>query len=64
MSDKKAGDYAWLDISVENAPQLRDFYKKVLGWQVEEVSMGSYSDFSMVNPNSGEAVTGICHGLQ
>lgn len=61
MSDKKPGDYAWLDISVENAQQLRDFYKKVLGWQVEEVSMGSYSDFSMVNPNSGEAVTGICH---
>ncbi|QOL24360.1 VOC family protein [Thalassotalea sp. LPB0316] len=61
MSDKKVGDFAWLDISVENAPQLRDFYQKVIGWQVEEVSMGNYSDYSMVNPNTKEPVSGICH---
>lgn len=61
MPDKKAGDYAWLDISVDNANELSSFYQKVLGWEVEEISMGTYSDYSMVNPNTKEAVSGICH---
>ena len=54
-------DYAWLDISVDNANELSSFYQKVLGWEVEEISMGTYSDYSMVNPNTKEAVSGICH---
>jgi predicted enzyme related to lactoylglutathione lyase len=60
MTDK-IGEMAWLDLSVGNAPQVKDFYQNVIGWQVEEVSMGDYSDFSMNNPESGEPVTGICH---
>lgn len=61
MPDKTAGDYAWLDISVDNASELKSFYQKVLGWKAEDISMGEYSDYSMNNPNSNEPVAGICH---
>lgn len=64
MSDEsQVGKIGWIDISVDDATGLRDFYKKVVGWQVEEVSMGKYSDYSMAMPANGEAVTGICHAL-
>lgn len=55
------GKIGWLDITVDDAEGLRDFYSKVVGWQVEEVSMGDYADYSMAMPASGDAVAGICH---
>lgn len=62
MSDERqVGKVGWIDISVDDATGLRDFYRKVVGWQSEDVSMGDYSDYSMLMPGSGEAVTGICH---
>ncbi len=62
MSDgNQVGKIGWIDISVDDATGLRDFYEKVVGWKTEDVSMGDYSDFSMAMPGTGEAVTGICH---
>lgn len=62
MSDgNQVGKIGWIDISVDDAPGLRDFYKAVVGWQTEDVSMGDYSDYSMAMPETGDAVTGICH---
>lgn len=55
------GKIGWVDMSVDDADGLRDFYSRVVGWQVEEVGMGDYSDYSMKMPASGEAVAGICH---
>lgn len=55
------GKIGWMDITVDDADGMRDFYSKVVGWQVEEVGMGDYSDYSMTMPASGEAVAGICH---
>lgn len=55
------GKIGWVDITVDDADGMRDFYSKVVGWQVEEVGMGDYSDYSMTMPASGEAVAGICH---
>lgn len=60
MSDKQ-GDMAWMDLTVPNAEQVKDFYQQVIGWEVEEVSMGDYNDYSMNSPINKEAVTGICH---
>ena len=60
MSDKIA-EQAWLDLTVENASATKDFYQQVIGWQVEEVSMGDYSDYSMNSPVTNEPVAGICH---
>lgn len=62
MSDtNQVGKIGWIDITVDDATGLRDFYKEVVGWKTENVSMGEYSDYSMAVPESGEAVTGICH---
>jgi len=48
-------------MTVDDADGLRDFYKSVVGWGTEAVSMGDYSDYSMTSPSTGEAVSGICH---
>lgn len=55
------GEMAWLDLSVQNAAEVKDFYQHVVGWKSEEVSMGEYQDYAMLTPGSGDAVAGICH---
>ena len=60
MSDK-IGEMAWLDLTVENANDVKNFYQKVIGWEVEETPMGDHSDYTMKIPDTGEAVSGICH---
>lgn len=63
MSDESAigtGRLGWLDLTVEDAQGVRDFYSAVVGWQAEGVSMGEYEDFTM-KPPDGDAVAGICH---
>lgn len=62
MADKpEVGSVGWIDLTVEEAPRIRDFYRRVTGWRVENVSMGDYDDFSMLTPGSGEAKAGVCH---
>ncbi len=62
MTDNtQVGKIGWIDMTVDDADGLRDFYKSVVGWETEAVSMGDYSDYSMTLPASGEAVSGICH---
>jgi len=55
------GTINWTDLTVANAEGVRDFYRDVVGWKVEEVSMGEYADFSMRSPINGATVAGICH---
>lgn len=62
MSDSsQVGKIGWIDMTVDDADGVRDFYKAVVGWGSEDVSMGDYSDYSMTLPGSGDAVSGICH---
>ncbi len=56
----ETGKIGWIDMTVEDADGLRDFYKHVAGWNVQDVSMGDYSDYSML-AGDGTAVAGICH---
>ena len=60
MKDK-AGKIAWIDLTIPNAEEVKDFYKNVVGWEDEPVSMGEYNDFNMLPKNDDEPVTGICH---
>ena len=61
MSDApRLGHLGWLDLTVEDAPRLRDFYAAVAGWSVLECPMEGYSDYVMQAPD-GEAVAGVCH---
>ncbi|MFN0172953.1 MAG: VOC family protein [Bryobacteraceae bacterium] len=50
-----------MDLTVENAEEVRSFYQKVTGWTFTEVGMGGYSDYSMNTPESGKTVAGVCH---
>ncbi len=64
MSDTQKpeiGKISWIDLTVEDATGIQDFYCEVIGWQAQDRSMGVYNDFDIQTPNSGETVTGICH---
>lgn len=57
----KIGEMAWLDITVDDAESLRDFYQKVIGWKADPVSMGEYDDFTMMPIEGDQPAAGICH---
>lgn len=54
------GRLGWLDLTVDAAPEVRDFYSRVIGWKPEGVEMDGYDDFNMLD-DTGEPVAGICH---
>ncbi|MEM9333956.1 MAG: VOC family protein [Pseudomonadota bacterium] len=55
------GKAGWIDMTVVNAEQMRDFYADVVGFDVDATDMGGYEDFTMKIPATGDAVVGICH---
>jgi len=57
----KPGTITWCDLTVSDAPRLRDFYRDVIGWEPRAESMGEYEDFSMVVPGTGDVAAGVCH---
>lgn len=57
----QTGKIGWVDITVDDADGLRDFYADVVGLVPDPVSMGDYDDFNMTMPANGDAVCGICH---
>ena len=63
MSEGKpeVGSIGWIDLTIENAEEIRDFYTTVVGWKAGEVGMGDYSDFTMNTPDTGAATAGVCH---
>ena len=60
MNGPPAGTIAWRDLTVDDAPGIRDFYRDVVGWEPSPVDMGEYSDFNMLDAR-GNAMAGICH---
>lgn len=60
MSDN-IGKIGWIDMTVDNADSLRDFYQAVVGWEVADTDMGDYSDYTMMSPGDGDAIAGVCH---
>jgi uncharacterized protein len=54
------GLVGWVDLTVDDAPAVRDFYRAVIGWEYREVDMDGYADYSMTTME-GQDVTGICH---
>ncbi len=57
----EVGTIGWVDLTVANAGDVKDFYRQVVGWSTSAVDMGGYSDFCMNAPGSGTTVAGICH---
>ena len=50
----------WLDMTVEDADKVSQFYADVMGWRRQTVEMGDYIDFVMLKPD-GSPAGGICH---
>ena len=57
----KIGSIGWIDLAVENAGEVRDFYRAVTGWAAEDVKMDGYQDYCMSPPDGDGPVAGICH---
>jgi uncharacterized protein len=55
------GFVGWVDLTVEDAPRVRDFYREVVGWETSDVDMGGYSDYWMLPPGGSGPVAGVCH---
>lgn len=60
MEKPKIGQIMWHDLTVPDATAVSEFYKKVVGWDIEPVNMGEYDDFCMKD-ETGETVSGVCH---
>lgn len=57
----EVGSIGWFDLTVENADEVREFYRRVVGWTETPLDMGGYSDHCMNQPGDGKTVAGICH---
>jgi len=55
------GKIEWVDLTIGNAEEVKDFYKAVVGWRETSVRMDGYKDYNMVAVDSDEGVAGICH---
>ncbi|MBD3298511.1 MAG: VOC family protein [candidate division Zixibacteria bacterium] len=55
------GSIGWVDLTVDDADGIRDFYKRVAGWTHSDVSMGDYSDYAMNRPDDGTPTAGVGH---
>jgi uncharacterized protein len=60
-SKPEVGTITWFDLTVPNAEKVRDFYTNVVGWKPENVEMGGYNDFTMMTPETGNPIAGVCH---
>lgn len=58
------GRIAWMDLTVSNASETRDFYQAVIGWSAQEVEItdgdSRYADFNMI-ADDGTPLAGVCH---
>lgn len=50
----------WIDLTVDDAERVRDFYVAVAGWRADPVSMGDYDDYNLCTED-GTPVAGVCH---
>jgi len=63
MTQSGMGRIVWTDLTIPNAPQVRDFYAQVFGWGIQNVDMGDHNDFTMTDSASGDGLVGVCHAL-
>lgn len=57
-----AGTIGWIDLTADNATELRSFYHDVIGWHSEAVTVEDHEDF-VVGPHGGQPMAGLCHAL-
>lgn len=58
---QETGTIVWHDLTVGDAPAVRDFYSAVVGWTATPHGMGDYDDYVMHTADTGDTVAGVCH---
>ncbi len=63
MESKKTriGTIGWIDLTVDNAEEVREFYEQVTGWKSSPVAMGGYNDHCLHTSDNPNPVAGLCH---
>ena len=56
-----SGSIVWHDLTIDNATEVRDFYKKVVGWEHDDHSMGAYNDYVLHPAGDSNTAVGVCH---
>ncbi|HEY2431844.1 MAG TPA: VOC family protein [Vicinamibacterales bacterium] len=56
----RPGSVTWLDLTVEDADRIGEFYRAVTGWARHVLPMGEYHDYVMKDAD-GQEVAGVCH---
>ncbi len=60
----RVGHISWLDLTVLDASETRDFYRMVVGWSVQDVKIEDvgerYADYNMLGAD-GSPAAGVCH---
>ena len=55
------GAIVHFDLTVDDAPEVRDFYAAVVGWDVDPMPMEGYDDYILKSPTTGDPMGGVCH---
>ncbi len=55
------GTIGWIDLTVDDAVGVKEFYESVIGWSSSGVSLGDYEDFCVHPPGNEQPLAGICH---
>ncbi len=50
-----------MDLTIDNATTVSEFYNKVVGWDIQSFDMGGYEDYCMNHPETGETIAGVCN---
>lgn len=59
--NKDIGKALWVDLTIPNAMEVKDFYTKAIGWDSTDHPMGDYVDYNMNSPENGETLAGVCN---
>ena len=57
------GRVGWIDLTVKDAPLVKDFYEQVVGWKISSLDCGGYEDFCLNLPGDGSTIAGVCHAV-
>jgi uncharacterized protein len=58
---KEIGEIVWVDLTIPNAEEVRNFYQSVTGWKASDFDMGDYKDYVVQTPGKKQTVAGIVH---
>jgi predicted enzyme related to lactoylglutathione lyase len=54
------GSIPHIDLTVNDAEGVREFYNKLVGWEATPHNMGEYDDYEMVRGGTDQPVAGVC----